>query len=153
MVVVCSCGRWHMLGIFTDRHCAHFKTLKPLIILLSAHTVLSVYLVKQLKRLFKVFKKVCSKTSHTRARARSSSSSFLDTLSLIRRTAGARSQFSGCSSTINVHSEVGQMAVCCQILKLDALSSRSALSVLVNALFNKFGMFLNTSYMLRFKLS
>jgi hypothetical protein len=30
---------------------------------------------------------------------------------LIRRTACARAQFSGCSSTTNVHSETGQMAV------------------------------------------
>jgi hypothetical protein len=36
------------------------------------------------------------------------------------------------------------MAVCCQNLTLDALS-RSAFSVLVGALFKKFGLFLNTS--------
>jgi hypothetical protein len=36
------------------------------------------------------------------------------------------------------------MAVCCQNLTLGALSSRSALSVLVGALFKKFGLFLNT---------
>jgi len=52
--------------------------------------------------------------------------------------------FSGCSSTTNAHSETGQMAVCCQNLTLGALSSRSALSVLVGALFKKFGLFLNT---------
>jgi hypothetical protein len=39
---------------------------------------------------------------------------------------------------------VGHMAVCCQNLTLGALSSRSALSVLVGALFKKFGLFLNT---------
>jgi hypothetical protein len=55
-----------------------------------------------------------------------------------------RSQFNGCSSTTNAHSETGQMAVCCQNLTLGALSSRSALSVLVGALFKKFGIFLNT---------
>jgi hypothetical protein len=33
------------------------------------------------------------------------------------------------------------MAVCCQNLPLDALSSRSAPSVLVGALFKKFGLF------------
>jgi hypothetical protein len=60
---------------------------------------------------------------------------------VIRRTACARAQFSGCSSTINDHSETGQMAVCCQNLTLGALSSRSPLSVLVGALFKKFGLF------------
>jgi hypothetical protein len=38
------------------------------------------------------------------------------------------------------------MAVCFQNLTLGALSSRSALSVLVGALFKKFGLFLNTVY-------
>jgi hypothetical protein len=33
------------------------------------------------------------------------------------------------------------MEVCCQNLKLGALSSRSALSVLIGALFKKFGVF------------
>jgi hypothetical protein len=36
------------------------------------------------------------------------------------------------------------MAVCCKNLTLGALSSRSALSVLVGALFKKFGFLLNT---------
>ena len=36
------------------------------------------------------------------------------------------------------------MAVCCQNLTLGAISSRSALSMLVGALFKKFGLFLNT---------
>jgi len=53
-------------------------------------------------------------------------------------------QFNGCSSTTNAHSETGQMAVCCQNLPLGALSSRSAPSVLVGALFKMFGLFLNT---------
>jgi hypothetical protein len=35
------------------------------------------------------------------------------------------------------------MAVCCQNLKLGALSSRSALSMLVGALFKKIRLFLN----------
>jgi hypothetical protein len=35
------------------------------------------------------------------------------------------------------------MAVCCQTLTLGALSSRSALSMLVGGLFKKFGLFLN----------
>jgi len=61
----------------------------------------------------------------------------------MRRTACARAQFSGCSSTTNAHSETGQIAVCCQNLTLGALSSRSALSVLVGELFKKFGLFLN----------
>jgi len=63
-------------------------------------------------------------------------------------TACARNQFGGCSSTTNAHSEMGQMAVCCQNLALGALSSRSTLSVLVGALFKKFGLFLNTPCML-----
>jgi hypothetical protein len=37
-----------------------------------------------------------------------------------------------------------QMAVCCQSLTLGALSNRSALSMLVGALFKKFGLFLDT---------
>jgi hypothetical protein len=61
-------------------------------------------------------------------------------------------QYNGCSTTTNAHSETGQMAVCCQSLTLGALSSRSALSVLVGALFKKFILFLNkpcsTNYML-----
>jgi hypothetical protein len=40
-------------------------------------------------------------------------------------------------------SETGQMAVCCQNLTLGELSSRNALSLLVGALFEKFGLFLN----------
>jgi hypothetical protein len=60
---------------------------------------------------------------------------------IIRRTDYARAQFSGCSSTTNAHSETGQMAVCCQNLTLGALSSRSALCMLVGALFKKFGLF------------
>jgi len=36
------------------------------------------------------------------------------------------------------------MAVCCQNLTLGALSSRSALSLLIGALFKKFGLILNT---------
>jgi hypothetical protein len=47
----------------------------------------------------------------------------------------------------NAHSETGQMAVCCQNLALGVLISRSALSVLVGAMFKKFGLFLNTSCM------
>jgi uncharacterized integral membrane protein len=65
----------------------------------------------------------------------------------IRRTACACDQFSGCSSTTNSHSETGKMALCCQNLTLGALSSRSALSVLVGALFKEFGLFLNTPRM------
>jgi len=41
----------------------------------------------------------------------------------------------------NANSETGQMAVCCQNLPLGALSSHSAPSVLVGALFKKFGLF------------
>jgi hypothetical protein len=58
-------------------------------------------------------------------------------MSLIQRTACARAHFSGCSFMTNAHSETGQMAVCCQNLMLGVLS------VLVGALFKKFGLFLN----------
>jgi hypothetical protein len=63
---------------------------------------------------------------------------------LIRRTACAHAQFSGCSSTSNDQSETGPMAVCCQNLPLGAPSSRSAPSVLFGELFKKFSLFLNT---------
>jgi len=43
----------------------------------------------------------------------------------------------------NAHSETGQMAVCGQNLTLGALRSCSAFSMLVCALFKKFGLFLN----------
>jgi len=39
---------------------------------------------------------------------------------------------------------MGQMAACCQSLTLGALSSHSALSVLVGVLFKTFSLFLNT---------
>jgi len=51
----------------------------------------------------------------------------------------------------NAHSEMGQMAVCCQNLTLGALSSCSALSVLVGLLFKKFGLFLNSPCTSRYK--
>jgi hypothetical protein len=70
--------------------------------------------------------------------------SWISSLSLIRRTAWACAQFSGCSSTTNAHSEMGKMAVCCQNLLLDVLSSHSTLSMLVVVLFKKFGLFLDT---------
>ena len=66
--------------------------------------------------------------------------------SLIRRTACARAQFSGCSSTTNAQSETGQMVVCSQDLTLGVLC-HSALSGLVGALFKKFGLFLNNTRM------
>jgi hypothetical protein len=44
------------------------------------------------------------------------------------------------------------MAVCCQNLPLGALSSRSAPSVLVGALFKKFGLFLNTGVFLKLEI-
>ena len=78
--------------------------------------------------------------SHTRC----SSSSFIITLSLIRRTVCARAQFSGCSSKTNAYSETGQMAVCCQNMTLGALSRHSTHSLLVGALFKKFRLLLNT---------
>jgi hypothetical protein len=43
----------------------------------------------------------------------------------------------------NAYSETGQMAVCSQNVTLDVLSSCSALSVLIGALFKKFIRFLN----------
>jgi hypothetical protein len=62
----------------------------------------------------------------------------------IHTTDCARAQFSGCRSTTNAHSETGLLAVCCQNLTPGAVSSRSALSLLVGALFKRFGFFLNT---------
>ena len=121
--------------------CPLFKTLKPLIALRSAYTVLPVCLVKQLKCLCKICAKFAA-NFHTHTRC--SSSSFIVTLSLIRRTACARAQFGGCSSATNGHSETRQMAVCCQNLPLSALSSRRAVRMPVGALFKKFGLFLNT---------
>jgi len=142
MVVICWCGSSSRPGIVIDLHSALFETPKLLMALRSAYTVLPVGLVKQLKCLCKIFTKFTTKF-HTHTRC--SSGSFIFTLSLIRRTACARSHFSGCSSTTNVHSETGKMAVCCQNLTLGALSSRSALSMLFGALFKKYGLFLNTS--------
>ena len=46
----------------------------------------------------------------------------------------------------NAHSETGQMAFCFQNLMLCVLCSGSALSILVGALFEKFGLFLNVLY-------
>jgi hypothetical protein len=43
----------------------------------------------------------------------------------------------------NAHGKTGQMAVCCQNLMLGMFSIHSVLSVLVGALFKKFGLFLN----------
>jgi len=65
------------------------------------------------------------------------------TLSLIWRTACALAQFSRCSSVTNAQNKMGQMAVCCQNLMLGVLSRHSTLSVLVDALFKKFSLFLN----------
>jgi hypothetical protein len=64
-------------------------------------------------------------------------------IGLIQWTACAHAEFSRFCSTINAHSEMGQMAVCCQKLLLGALSSRSSPSMLVGKLFKNFGLFLN----------
>jgi hypothetical protein len=64
-------------------------------------------------------------------------------MSLTRRTVCARAQLNGCSSTSNDHSETGQMAVCFQNQTLGAVSSHSALSLLIGALFKRFCLFLN----------
>jgi hypothetical protein len=141
MVIVCWCEKSSRSGIFTNWHSALFKILQPLIALYSARTVLPVCLVKQLKWLCKIFTKFAAKF-HTHTHT-GSSSSFIVTLSIIRRTACAHAQFSGCSSTTKAHSKTGQMAVCCQNLTLGGLSSCRALSVLVGVLFEKFDPFLN----------
>ena len=75
----------------------------------------------------------------------------IEEMSLIRWTVCAHAQFSRCNSMNNAHSEMGQMAVCCQNLTLGALSSCSALSVLVGLLFKKFGLFLNSPCTSRYK--
>ena len=139
MVVVCWCGRSSRPRIFTDPRSAHFKTLKPLITLRSAQTDLPVCLAKQLKCLCKILPSF----QQTFTRTICFSSSVIVSLSLIRWTACAHAQFSGCSSTINAHSETAQMALCFQNLTLGALSSCRALSMLVGALFKNFGLFLN----------
>jgi len=115
----------------------------------SAHTVLPVCLVKQLKCLCKIFTKFAAKLhthTHTHTHTRYSSSSLIVTLSLIWWTACVRAQFSGCRSTTNAHSKTGQMPVCCQNLMLGVLSSHSMLSVLVGVLFRKSGLLLNTPH-------
>jgi hypothetical protein len=81
---------------------------------------------------------------NTHTHTHCSSSSFIITLSPIRPTACARAQFSGYSSMTNNHSETGQMALCLQNLKLGVLRSHIAFSLLVGALFKKFGVLLNT---------
>ena len=151
IVVICWCGSLSRPGIFTDRHSALFRELKPLIALLSTHTVLLVCLVKQLNVSVKFLLSLQQNFTHTHTHTHThmhthscSSSSFIVTLSLNRRTACARTQFSRCSSTTNAHSEMGQMAVSSQNVMLVVLSSHSMLSVLVGALFKKFGLFLNT---------
>ena len=48
----------------------------------------------------------------------------------------------------NAHSKTGQMAVCCQNLMLGALSSQSALSLLVGVLFKWFCLFLNMPHIM-----
>jgi len=147
MVVICWCGKSSRPGIITDQLSALFETLKPLIALCSAYAVLPVYLVKQLKCLCKIFTKFAAKF-HTHTHTRCSSSSFIVTLSLTRRRAWARVQFSGSSSTTTAHIETRQTAFCCRNLTLGKFGSRSALSMLVGALFKKFGLFLNTPLIL-----
>ena len=142
MVVVCWCGRSSRPGIFTNWHSALFKMLKPLIALCSAHTVLPTCLVKKLKCLCKIFTKFAAKF-HTHTFLKLFHCYFVTN----RRTACARAQFSGCSSTTNAHSDTGQMAVYCRNLTLGALNSRSALSMLFGALFKNFCLFLNTPRM------
>jgi len=45
--------------------------------------------------------------------------------------------------TTNADSETGKMAVCCENLTLGVLSRCSSLSLLVGALFKKYGLFLD----------
>jgi hypothetical protein len=130
------------------RHSAPLKKFKPLAALRSAHTVLPVCLVKQLKCLCKMFTKFAAKFTHTyihtHTHTRCSLSSFIVTLSLTRRTACTHAQFSRRSSTTNVYSQTGQMEVCCQTLTLGELRSHSVLCFLIGALFKTFCPFLNT---------
>jgi hypothetical protein len=53
-----------------------------------------------------------------------------------------RTQFSGCSQTINANSETVHTAFVVKILALGAFCSSSALFLLVGELFKKFGLFL-----------
>ena len=68
----------------------------------------------------------------------------MEEMSLIRRTACARAQFSGCRSTTNAHCETEKMVECCQKLTLGVLSSCNALTSLIGALFRKFCIFITT---------
>jgi hypothetical protein len=124
------------------QHSAFYKTLKPLIVLRSARTVVPACLGKQLKCFCKILTKFAAKF-HTDKR---SSSYLIAFLSPIRLTACAHAQCCGCYSTTDAHSETGQMALCCQNLTLGSHSCRSALSMLVGALCKKFGLFLNTPH-------
>jgi hypothetical protein len=63
----------------------------------------------------------------------------------------AHAQFNGCGSTTYAHSETEQAAVCYQNVTLGALSSHSALSVLVGALFRKVSPFFNAPLIQIFK--
>jgi len=101
------------------------------VLFLVEETLSPICLVKQLKCVCKIFTKFAAKFhththTHTHARAHThahahTSSSFIVTLSLIRWTAYACAQFSGCSSMTNAHSETGQMAFCFQNLVLCVL--------------------------------
>ena len=124
-------------GIFTDQHSALFKMLKPLIVLRSAHTVLLYAWLSNWNFSVKFLPHLQQNFTHTR-----SSSSFIVTLSLIQRTACAHAQFSVCSSTTNARSKTGRWRFVVKTWS-SALSSSSALSELVGALFKKFCLFLN----------
>jgi len=134
-------------GIFADRISALFKTLKPLKALHSAHTVLPVCLVKELKYLCKIFTNLaakCHARTHTHTHTRCTWSSFIVTCHysdeqlvhvLSSAVVAQRPMFI-------VKREKWQFF--CQNLTLGALSSRGALYVLVGALFKKFRLYLNT---------
>jgi len=96
--------------------------------------------------IYQIFRKISHMYARTHGHTHYYSSSFIVTLSLIRRTACAHAQFNACSSKTNAHSQTGRMAVCCQNLTLGVLSSSSAHSLHVGALFKKFGLFLNTPH-------
>jgi len=143
MVLVCCCGISSRTGIFTDGNSAFLKAFKPLITLRLAHTVLPVFLVKELKYLCKMFTKFTTKFTHTSC----SSNSSIVTLSLNRRTVCARAQFSGCSWTTNGHTEWGKRHFI--VKRGDRLLLVAATrSVLVGELINKYSLFLNTPIIL-----
>ena len=138
MVVICWCGRLSRPGIFTDRHSALFKTLKPLIALRSALTVLlPICMVKQLKCFCKIFTMFAAKFHTHVLQALSLSLCHLSDEQLVHLLSSA---YVARRLMLIAKWDKWQFVVknWCYVL-----SSSSALSELLGALFKKFCLFLN----------